>query len=175
MVPLIKTLSTGNGFIELSTCGSVAGEERRLILPRTLGIDTVSTWLGFELALVTNLMAQAVKIDLFSVLRYQRAKDAMVKLLRTLRFGTEHFVTQVDAHDFADGPRHTFSSTVSGDVDGRITGLVAAQGPEHLNAGIFPSGVFQIKQRIKPLPFNIELEAAGLQFHANSVAIEGTA
>jgi saccharopine dehydrogenase-like NADP-dependent oxidoreductase len=137
------------------------------ILPRTLGINTVSTRIGFESALITNLMALAKRIGLFNVLRYQRAQDVLVKLLRMLRLGTELFVAQVDAQGLANGQRQTLSIAVSGNGEGRITGLVAAQVAERLVTGDFPSGVFHIEQLFEPLPFITELKADGLRFHAN--------
>ncbi|MGB3713618.1 MAG: saccharopine dehydrogenase NADP-binding domain-containing protein [Candidatus Promineifilaceae bacterium] len=135
------------------------------VLPRTLGINTVSTRIGFESALITDLIALAKKIGLFYLLRYQRAQDVLVQLLRMLRLGTELFVAQVDAQGLANGQRQTSSSAVSGDGEGRITGLVAAQVAERLIEGNFQSGVFHIEQLFEPFPFIIGLEADGLRFH----------
>ena len=120
-------------------------------------------------------MALAKKIGLFNLLRYQRAQDVLVKLLRMLRLGTELFVAQVDAQGLANGQRQTSSSAVSGDGEGRITGLVAAQVAQRLIAGDFPSGVFHIEQLFEPLQFITELEDDGLRFHANAVRFKGTA
>jgi saccharopine dehydrogenase (NAD+, L-lysine-forming) len=145
------------------------------MLPRTLGINTVSTRFGFESALLTDLMAQAKKIGLFSLLRYQWAQDVLVKLLRMLHLGTELFVAQVDAQGLVNGRRQTSSSAVSGDGEGRITGLVAALVAERLIKGNFPSGVFHIEQLFEPIPFITELEADGLRFHTNTVHSKGTA
>ncbi len=140
------------------------------VLPRTLGINTVSTRIGFESALMTDLIALAKKIGLLTLLRYQWAQDALVKLLQTLRFGTELFVAQVDAQGLANGQWQTSSSAISGDGEGRVTGLVAAQVAERLVKGNFPSGVYHIEQLFEPLPVITELESDGVRFHANGVS-----
>jgi saccharopine dehydrogenase-like NADP-dependent oxidoreductase len=140
------------------------------VLPATLGINTVSTRIAFESALMTDLMALAKKIGLFALLRYQWTQDTLAKLLQTLRFGTELFVAQVDAQGLANGQWQTSSSAISGDGEGRVTGLVAAQVAERLVADNFPPGVFHIEQLIEPLPFITELESDGVRFHANGVS-----
>ncbi len=75
----------------------------------------------------------------------------------------------VDAQGLANGQRQTSSTAVSGDGEGRITGLVAAQVAKRLIEGNFPVGVFHIEQLFEPLRFILELEDDGLRFHPNVV------
>jgi saccharopine dehydrogenase-like NADP-dependent oxidoreductase len=135
------------------------------VLPRTLGVNSVSMRLAFDSALVTNLMAFYKKIGLFGLLRYRWAQDALVRLLMSFHFGSEIFVIQVDAQGLANGQMKTLSRAVTGEREARFTGLVAARVVEQLLKYNYPSGIFHIEQLFEPLSFITALADDGLQFH----------
>jgi saccharopine dehydrogenase-like NADP-dependent oxidoreductase len=134
------------------------------VLPRTLGLDSVSTRIAFDSTLMTNLLAFLKKVGLFKLLRYQWARDGMVKLLQIFRFGTEQFVAQVDAQGKVDGQQRIARYAVAGQSEARFTGLVAAQVAHELLTGNFASGVHHIEQLFEPLAFITKLGNAGLDF-----------
>ena len=138
------------------------------VLPRTFGVDSVSTRLAFDSALVTNLVAFCQKIGLFTLLRYRWAQNALVKLFTVLQFGSEMFVIQVDARGLENGKLKAVSLAVTGEREARFTGLVAAQVAERLMRNHYPSGIFHIEQLFEPVPFITRLAEEGLQFHQSS-------
>ena len=123
------------------------------VLPRTLGIPSVSMRIAFDSALMTHFMAVMKTIGLFGLLHYQWAQDTLVKLLMRLQFGSEMFVAQVDGYGFVDGERKSESFAVIGEKEARFTGLVAAQVADGLMTAVYPPGVFHIEQLFEPLPF----------------------
>lgn len=136
------------------------------VLPRTLGLNSVSTRVAFDSALATNLLAFSKKVGLLNLLHYQWAQDGMVKLLQTFRYGTEQFVVQVDAQGKVGSQQRTARYAVAGHREARFTGLVAAQVANELVTGTFASGVHHIEQLFEPLAFITKLSDAGLDFFA---------
>jgi saccharopine dehydrogenase-like NADP-dependent oxidoreductase len=135
------------------------------VLPRTLNVGSVSTRLSFDSALVTNLLALLKKSGLFAILRYQWAQDGLVKLLSMFQFGSDQFVVQVDVQGIVDGQPRAAAYAVSGNNEGRMTGLAAAQAVERLVTADFPPGVFHIEQLFEPLLFIESLRDDDLRYH----------
>jgi saccharopine dehydrogenase-like NADP-dependent oxidoreductase len=136
------------------------------VLTHTLGLRSVSTWLAFDPAFVTHLLAVLRRTGLSRLLDYQWAVDTVTRLSSIVRFGSERFVVQVTARGTVNGRSRMHSFAVSGDGQGRATGLVAAQVAERLLTADFPPGVFHIEQLFDPLAFIPELERKGLQLVA---------
>lgn len=136
------------------------------VLPRTLGIPSVSSRVGFDSVMVTDLVALGKKMGLFRLLRYRRAREALVKWLTAVHFGSELFVIQVDARGTLNGQDQVATYAVTGEKEADFTGLVAAQVAERLMTADYPAGVFHIEQLFQPRPFVNVLERQGLVFHA---------
>lgn len=115
-------------------------------LPRTLGIDTVSSRLCFDLEFVTKTFAALKMTGMLRILRRQWAKDVFVKLLKTLRFGTDRFVLKVDAAGRKNGSTIKIASAIRGAGEARMTGFVAAQVAHRLYSANNQTGVYQIEQ-----------------------------
>lgn len=115
-------------------------------LPKTLGIDTVSSRLCFDLEFVTKTFAALKMTGMLRVLHRQWAKDVFVKLLKTLRFGTNQFVLKVESVGRKNGDIVKIASAIRGAGEARMTALVAAQVAHRLYAGNNPTGVFHIEQ-----------------------------
>jgi saccharopine dehydrogenase-like NADP-dependent oxidoreductase len=135
------------------------------VLPRTMGVASVSTHLAFDSALVTNLIAFGRKIGLFSLLRYQWVQNALVKLFTSLHFGSEIFVIQVDAQGLVNAQPQALSLVVTGEREAHFTGLVVAQVADQLMKYNYPPGVFHVEQLFEPRSFITTLAEDGLQFH----------
>ena len=131
------------------------------VIPRTLSIDSASTWLCFDSALATRAFALSAKMGLFGTLRYKWVEDVFVKALQILNFGSDEFLITAEAR--GDG-HETYKCSISGREEGRMTALVAAKVAESLCTSSFPSGVFHIEQLFEPLPFIEGLKGHGLEF-----------
>ncbi len=138
------------------------------VLPRTLGVNSVSMRLAFDSALATHLMAFYKKIGLFGLLRYRWAQDALVKLLMSFHFGSEIYVIQVDALGRVNGQIQEHSFAVTGEREARGTGLVVAEVATRLMTDDLPPGVFHIEQLFAPLSLINALENDDLQFHQSA-------
>ncbi len=113
---------------------------------RTLGIDSASTWACFDSAFLTWLFYVETKLGLFSLLRFATVKRMYLKLLGGIHIGSDVFIAQVVANGTANGKPTSYTCSVSGHGEGRITGLVTAEVAEHLYASTTPPGVFHIEQ-----------------------------
>jgi len=122
-------------------------------LPKTLGINSVSTRLCFDLEIVTNVFAALKQMGILRVLRRPWAKGLFIKILKSLRFGSDHFALKVETSGRKNGAETKLGSTVYGAGEARMTGLVAAQAARRLYSGTYPAGVFHIEQLFEPQEF----------------------
>jgi saccharopine dehydrogenase-like NADP-dependent oxidoreductase len=113
---------------------------------RTLGIDSASTWTCFDSAFFTWFFYVEKKLGLLSLLRFATVKGMYLKLLGSIHMGSDVFIAQVVANGTANGKPTSYTCSVSGHGEGRITGLVAADVAEHLCTSTTPPGVFHIEQ-----------------------------
>jgi len=134
------------------------------VIPRTLSIDSASTWVCFDSALVTSLFALTKKVRLVSALRSKGVQDMLVQMLKRLNFGSDKFVIQVEATGVVDGQETSYKSSLSGHGEGRITGLVAAEVAERLYTSSCPAGVFHTEQLFDPVDFIEKFTDKGLDF-----------
>ncbi|MFH1908875.1 MAG: saccharopine dehydrogenase NADP-binding domain-containing protein [Chloroflexota bacterium] len=122
-------------------------------LPKTLGIDSVSSRLCFDLEIMTKAFAALKRAGMLRFLHRKWAKDLFIQGLRNLRIGSDQFALKVEASGRKNGDEIKFSSTVRGAGEARMTGLVAAQVAHRLYSGIYPAGVFHIEQLFEPQEF----------------------
>ena len=120
---------------------------------RTFNLPSVSTWVTFDPAAITMLMAFMRQTGLSKLLQYQWVTDVIVKLSTAVQFGSDRFAGQVVARGQLDGRTQTKTVTITGKGQGRATGLVAAQVVRLLYTSRFPSGVFHSEQLFEPMPF----------------------
>ncbi len=113
---------------------------------KTLSIDSASTWACFDSALLTRLFYLEKKLGLFHLLRFETMKRIYLKLLRSIHIGSDLFIAQVVANGTVDGKSTSYTCSVSGHGEGRMTGLVAAKVAEHLYTPTAPAGVLHIEQ-----------------------------
>lgn len=122
-------------------------------LPKTLGIDSVSSRLCFDLEIVTKAFAALKRAGLLRILHRKWARDFFIRILKNLHFGSDQFALKVDAIGRKNGDEMKFSSAIRGAGEARITGIVAAQVAHRLYSGIYPAGVFHIEQLFEPEEF----------------------
>ena len=144
----------------------------RHAIAKTFGIDSISTWVCFDLALVTQLFALSTKIGLSKALRSGILKNLLVKIFQTFQFGSDKFEIEVDARGIVDGNFARYEPSIRGQKEGMITGLVAAKVAEHLYTSSLPSGVFHIEQLFDPLEFIESLNGNGLIFSRSELKPE---
>lgn len=141
-------------------------------IAKTLGIETASTWVCFDSALVTQLFALSTKTGLSKALRSRILQNLLVKIFQTFQFGSDKFAIEVDAQGIVDGNLSRYEPSIRGQKEGMITGLVAAKVAEHLYTSSLPSGVFHIEQLFDPLEFIESLSGNGLIFSRSKLKPE---
>jgi saccharopine dehydrogenase (NAD+, L-lysine forming) len=115
------------------------------VLPQTLGLKSVSTRLCFDSAWMTALFAVMNKIGVSRLLSLKSVEGVLVGLLKRLHFGSAEFIVKVEGgNSFEKGA--LYECSLWGEVEGRVTGLVAAKVAEKLVLSSYPSGVFHIEQ-----------------------------
>lgn len=135
------------------------------VLIRTLDLPSVSTWITFDPVASTQLMAFMRRTGFSKLLQYAWVNEVMIKVSTAMQHGTEQFAVQVEAHGKIDMRVQTQTYAVTGNGQGRATGLVAAQVVERLLAEKFPPGIFHSEQLFEPLPFIQQLAADGIVYH----------
>lgn len=123
------------------------------VLPHTLGVDSVATWLTFDSAPVTTLLGLARKSRLLSLLRLPAVEDVAVNLLRAVQIGSDQYVVKIEAQGNVSGKPMVYTAAVSGKNEARSTGLVAAEVARRLHGEPLPAGVFHIEQLFEPVSF----------------------
>jgi saccharopine dehydrogenase-like NADP-dependent oxidoreductase len=113
---------------------------------RTLGVDSASTWACFDSAFFTWFFYFEKKLGLFNLLRFETMKRMYLKLLGSIHIGSDLFIAQVVANGTVDGKSTSYTCSVSGHGEGRMTGLVAAKVAKHLYTSTAPAGVLHIEQ-----------------------------
>lgn len=134
------------------------------VIPATLGIKSASTWLCFDSALMTNLMAYSERVGILKLLRFRTIQDVFVSSLKRVHLGSDIFVLKAEAYTGADAEQPLFECGVSGNGEGRATGIVAAKVALQGFDSAFQPGVFHLEQLIEPQSFFEELKEEGLSF-----------
>jgi len=133
------------------------------VIPKTLKIDSASTRMCFDSAVMTCLYALLKKSGLSRILKLRIVQSFMIYLLQLFRFGSDQFVVKVEAgNNRKQGA--LYECSISGNGEGNITGLVAAKVAEKLYMSLFSPGVFHIEQLFNPLEFTESLDCNDLKF-----------
>lgn len=104
------------------------------------------------------------------MLQMRLVEDICVKLLRLLHPGSDDFCVKVEAVTTVDGKTSGYECLITGQGEGRVTGLVTAHIAERLYRSSFPAGVFHIEQLFQPLDILEGLSSYGLSFHHQPVS-----
>jgi len=136
------------------------------VIPRTLKIPSVSTWVCFDSILTTHLFALYRRIGLFSMLRFKPMRELLVRAFKTLHFGSDIFVIKVDAHGTVAGRNAHYECAVSGHGEGRGTAIVTAEVAASLFATSFSPGVYHMEQLFDPNEMISRLKDKGMSIYA---------
>ena len=127
------------------------------VLPYTLNLDSVSSWLCFDSQLITNMLNLSKKAGLLNVLQIKAIANILIKASQNIHFGSDYFVIQA----YLLGSETDINRySISGYGEGKTTGLVAAEVAKRLLHTSFPPGVFHIEQLFEAKEF---IEAVCLQ------------
>jgi saccharopine dehydrogenase-like NADP-dependent oxidoreductase len=133
------------------------------VIPKTLKIDSASTRICFDSAVMTWLYALLKKSGLSRILKLRVVQNFMINLLQLFRFGSDQFVLKVEAG--SNRKQGTlYECSISGNGEGNNTGLVAAKVAEKLYLSSFASGVFHIEELFNPLEFIESIIGNDLRF-----------
>jgi saccharopine dehydrogenase-like NADP-dependent oxidoreductase len=128
------------------------------VIPKTLNIDSVSTRICFDSSVMTWVYALLRKTGLSKLVKFRIAQNFLMKTLKLITLGSDQFVLKIEAGaNQEDGL--FYECSISGNGQGKNTGLVAAKVAEKLYTSSFASGVFQIEQLFDPLVFFDSLSA----------------
>ncbi|MGB7417453.1 MAG: saccharopine dehydrogenase NADP-binding domain-containing protein [Thermosynechococcaceae cyanobacterium] len=133
------------------------------VLPKTLGLKSVSTRFCFDSAWMTMLLAILTKAGISRLLSIKGVEGFLVGLLKQLHFGSAEFVVKVEGSTSQE-QGDLYECSLWGEVEGRVTGLVAAKVAENLVLSSYPSGVFHIEQLFTLHEFLENLGQHGLEF-----------
>lgn len=139
------------------------------VIPRTLGIDSASTWLCFESALVTRSLAILERLGILTLLRFRMIRNIIVGLLRSFQFGSEVFVVKAVAYSQSDMEHPAFECAIIGEGEGRATAIVASNVASLIYKSTLSSGVFHIEEVVKAGAYLQELEAEDMSFISGSM------
>jgi saccharopine dehydrogenase-like NADP-dependent oxidoreductase len=135
------------------------------ILPKTLELESASTWVCYDSKFMTSFYAFLAKIGLFNLLRFQFIQDILFKMLKTFHWGSDIFIIKTEARGMPNHQQSLYECSVSGNNEERATGLFAADVAERLYTSQFSKGVFHIEQLFEPLEFIKEFCRHGFRFH----------
>lgn len=134
------------------------------VIPRTLSIDSASTWLCFESALVTDSFAILERLRILTLLRFRTIRNFLVSMLRSFHFGSEIFVLKAEAYRQSDVEDPAYECTIMGNGEGRATGIVTSKVASLVYKSSLSPGVFHLEEVVKPGAFLQELEADDMSF-----------
>lgn len=119
-------------------------------LPKTLGVNSVSSRLCFDLEIVTKAFAALKNIGVLRILERKWAKGLFIQVLKNLRFGSDQFALKVEATGKKNGDTTKIGATIRGAGEAHMTALVAVQVAQRLYSGSYPAGLFHIEQLFEP-------------------------
>jgi saccharopine dehydrogenase (NAD+, L-lysine-forming) len=133
-------------------------------LPRTLPIESATSWLCMDSAPMTRLFGLVRRLGLSALFRNASFLDLFARLGTKLRFGGEDCVVTTRVV----GPGGTYQSWLKGRGEGFVTALAAVQAAHRLATTSFASGVYHIEQVFRLDDFLPALENGGVSFEESS-------
>ncbi|MCC3374215.1 saccharopine dehydrogenase family protein [Cohnella sp. REN36] len=116
------------------------------VLPRTLGVPSVSTRLCFDSSVATKLLAWLRATGIFRLLRLKPIRYTAVQLFGKVRFGKDIYAVKIDAQGKKDQKDVKVECFLQGRNEARITAKVAAAVADTVYRSELPYGVYHIEQ-----------------------------
>ncbi len=123
------------------------------VIPQTLKIPSVSTWLCFDSSFVTQLISLLARIGLGAFVRLKIMRALTINLLSTFRIGSDICSVKVQALGHINGEQTLRDYSVTGHREAKLTGLVAAEAAKLMMRGGQPKGVIHLEQLVSPGDF----------------------
>ena len=116
------------------------------VLPRTLGIPSVSTRLCFDSAAVTRGLAGLKATGVLRLLKYGPVRQAAIGGFGRIRLGKDGFAVKIDVGGVKEGRQMMAECLVQGRNEAAFTGRIAAAVAAALYRSEYPPGVHHIEQ-----------------------------
>jgi saccharopine dehydrogenase-like NADP-dependent oxidoreductase len=116
------------------------------VLPRTLGVPTVSTRLCFDSTAGTGLIAWLRATGVFRLLKLKPLRNAAVQLFGKLRLGKDTYAVKIDAWGKKNQKDVRVECFLQGRNEAQITAKVAASVADIIYRSALPHGVYHIEQ-----------------------------
>lgn len=140
------------------------------IIPKTLGIKTVSSRLCYDSRFVTKEVALLKKLGVFNLVKIKLFKNLFIKLFERIlnifkkfNIGSDLYVVKVEVEGIKEDREMIFEASISGYNNSKLTGGVASIIAEKLFINEYPSGVhyveqlFELEEFIEKLKKNLKL------------------
>lgn len=132
-------------------------------LPRTLGLDGVSTRLCFDTPAMTHGFALLRRLGFTRLLNVAWIEKLATATLLRIHLGSSAFAIQAVGHAPASDSTPV-DCALQGQGEGRITALVAAQAARYLLSRDLAPGVLHLEQVFSLADFLPQLQEAGVAF-----------
>ncbi|WP_195575221.1 saccharopine dehydrogenase family protein [Paenibacillus sp. 1001270B_150601_E10] len=120
------------------------------ILPKTLGIPTVSTRLCFDSEVLTRGIAAARSVGLLKLFTNKWMEQIMVHSMGRVSFGKADFAVKVDGYGIKDGKPAVVECFLRGKHEACMTAQTAVFAAQKAYEEAFAHGVYHIEQLIRP-------------------------
>lgn len=118
-------------------------------LLKTTNSKNVITRMAFDSRLLTNSLGFMRKIGVSRIFKNKVIQDKLIKLFLKFNIGNDSFGVKVITEN---NNKEIYSSTVTGNGEGKITAYVTIEIVKHLLNNKVNSGVFHIHQLIEDIP-----------------------
>lgn len=129
------------------------------VLPRTLGIPSVSTRLCFDSAMMTHLLAGMKRTGIIRWLQRPLIREKVGDLFEKAHWGSEIYAVKVDVAGRLNGGRVRYQGSISGQKEFYVTGKVAAYVAKNIYSQQHPRGVFHIEELFQPIELFDDLQS----------------
>lgn len=117
------------------------------VIPKTIGVPSASTWLCFDNSFTGWSFACCSRFGLLRIADTKIGREALVKIFKTVHWGSDEFKVKAEATGVLAGKSVCRERTVTGRVEGRTTGLIAAEVARKVHQnGHRQGGVFHVEQ-----------------------------
>jgi hypothetical protein len=130
-------------------------------LPQTLPIESATSWLCVDSAVMTRLFGLLRRLRLSGAFRNAWFLGLFARLGRRLRFGREDCVVTTRVV----GPEDTYQAWLTAGGEAFVTALAAAEAARRLATASFGSGVYHVEQVFRLDDFLPKLTREGVSFH----------
>ncbi|MFM1654961.1 saccharopine dehydrogenase family protein [Brevibacillus sp. B_LB10_24] len=120
------------------------------VVPRTLGISSVSTRLCFDSGIVTTMIAGLTRTGLIRWLQRPSIREKVVDLFETSKWGSEVYAVKVGVTGTINGRSLRYQGSVHGEKEFYATGRVAAFVAKQVYMRQLPAGVFHMEELFRP-------------------------